>query len=52
VEAALNVLKNDGTSQSPRLPLFSFAEFNSLIGFEDVWEFEKKWARREAAAAE
>ena len=50
-EAALCALKNDGTSQSPNLPLFSFAEFNSLIGFENVWEFEKKWARREAKTA-
>lgn len=51
VETALNVLKRDGTSQSPNLPLFSFAEFNELIGFEDVWAFEKKWARREAKTA-
>jgi 2-methylisocitrate lyase-like PEP mutase family enzyme len=45
VEDALNVLKTQGTSNSPDLPLFSFKEFNSLIGFDDVWAFERKWAR-------
>jgi 2-methylisocitrate lyase-like PEP mutase family enzyme len=45
-EVALSVLKEKGTSLSPDLPLFSFREFNSLIGFEDVWAFEPKWARR------
>lgn len=47
---ALQVLKNEGTSDSPNLPLFSFAEFNSLIGFEEVWEFERRWARSPEAA--
>jgi 2-methylisocitrate lyase-like PEP mutase family enzyme len=42
---ALTVLKTQGTSNSPDLPLFSFAEFNSLIGFEEVWDFERRWAR-------
>src|ERR1700722_5116485 len=46
-EAALSVLKETGTSVSPKVPLFSFAEFNSLIGFEDVWAFERKWARND-----
>jgi 2-methylisocitrate lyase-like PEP mutase family enzyme len=47
-EVALSVLKETGTSASPNVPLFSFAEFNSLIGFEDVWAFERKWARNDA----
>ena len=47
-EVALSVLKETGTSASPTAPLFSFAEFNSLIGFEDVWAFERKWARNDA----
>jgi 2-methylisocitrate lyase-like PEP mutase family enzyme len=46
-EVALSVLKETGTSVSPNVPLFSFAEFNSLIGFEDVWAFERKWARND-----
>lgn len=44
-EKALQVLKSEGTSNSPQLPLFSFDEFNRLIGFEEVWAFERKWAR-------
>lgn len=44
-ERALMVLKLEGTSNSPNLPLFDFGEFNSLIGFEEVWEFERRWAR-------
>jgi 2-methylisocitrate lyase-like PEP mutase family enzyme len=43
IEHALNVLKTAGTSNSPELPLFPFSEFNSLIGFEEVWAFERKW---------
>jgi 2-methylisocitrate lyase-like PEP mutase family enzyme len=46
VEIALNNLKATGTSVSPDVPLFNFGEFNSLIGFEDVWAFERKWARK------
>ena len=52
VENALNVLKTEGTSNSPNLPLFNFSEFNSLIGFEEVWEFERRWARPATTAAE
>ncbi|WP_174802983.1 isocitrate lyase/PEP mutase family protein [Martelella limonii] len=43
VEKALMTLKHDGTSLSPDVPLFSFAEFNELIGFPRVWEFDRKW---------
>lgn len=51
-ENALQVLKTEGTSNSPNLPLFSFAEFNHLIGFDEVWDFERRWARPDAKAAE
>ena len=45
-ESALRTLKTKGTSVSADLPLFDFREFQSLIGFEDVWTFERQWARR------
>jgi len=48
IENALTVLKSEGSSDSPSLPLFSFGEFNHLIGFDEVWAFEKQWARPEA----
>jgi 2-methylisocitrate lyase-like PEP mutase family enzyme len=51
-ENALQVLKTEGTSNSPNLPLFSFAEFNHLIGFDEVWDFERRWARPDTKAAE
>jgi 2-methylisocitrate lyase-like PEP mutase family enzyme len=50
-ENALRLLKANGTSVSPDVPLFSFAEFNELIGFSEIWEFEKRWARDDASAA-
>ena len=43
VERSLLNLKSTGTSLSPDVPLFSFSEFNDLIGFPEIWEFEKKW---------
>lgn len=43
VEKALETLKATGTSLSPDVPLFDFQEFNSLIGFSEIWEFEQKW---------
>lgn len=44
IEASLRNLKQHGTSLSPDVPLYSFADFNELIGFPEVWDFEKKWA--------
>lgn len=29
------------------VPLYAFKDFNSLLGFEDVWAFEKKFAETE-----
>lgn len=43
MEKVLVDLKDKGIGQPD--DLFSFNEFCSLIGFEDVWAFEKKWAR-------
>jgi 2-methylisocitrate lyase-like PEP mutase family enzyme len=43
MESALTALKETGEYSD--LPIFNFKEFCSLIGFEDVWAFEKKWAR-------
>jgi 2-methylisocitrate lyase-like PEP mutase family enzyme len=45
MERALTILKTTGTSQSPDLELFNFEEFCRRIGFEEVWAFERKWAR-------
>ena len=36
-------LKENGTSLTPAVPLFSFDEFCRMVGFGDVWAFEEKW---------
>jgi 2-methylisocitrate lyase-like PEP mutase family enzyme len=43
MEAALLDLKTKGAYADR--PLFDFKEFCRLIGFESVWEFERRWAR-------
>jgi 2-methylisocitrate lyase-like PEP mutase family enzyme len=45
MEQALRGLKEHGLSQSPDQPMFDFMEFCKLIGFQDVWDFEKRWSR-------
>jgi 2-methylisocitrate lyase-like PEP mutase family enzyme len=43
VEKALTDLKADGVGEPEGL--FNFKEFCSLIGFDAVWDFERKWAK-------
>jgi 2-methylisocitrate lyase-like PEP mutase family enzyme len=45
VEAMLRLLKEEGTSISPNVPLADFEEFCNLIGFPEVWDFEAKWCQ-------
>ncbi len=45
METALIRLKTQGLSQAADIPMFDFMTFCSMIGFEDVWAFEKKWAK-------
>jgi 2-methylisocitrate lyase-like PEP mutase family enzyme len=47
VERALVGLKHTGTSLSGAAPLFDFDTFTRMIGFEEVWEFERRWAGAE-----
>jgi 2-methylisocitrate lyase-like PEP mutase family enzyme len=49
METALLRLKEQGLSQAADIPLFNFKEFCSLIGFEEVWAFERRWAPKEPA---
>jgi len=44
-EMALMRLKNGDGDAGPDLPLFDFNTFCSMIGFEDVWAFERRWAK-------
>jgi 2-methylisocitrate lyase-like PEP mutase family enzyme len=43
MEQGLTMLKNQGSYED--IPLFNFKEFCGLIGFQEVWDFEKKWAK-------
>lgn len=45
MERALSNLKSTGISQTAEVPLFDFNEFCGLIGFQEVWDFDKRWAR-------
>lgn len=43
-EKAFLALKQTGDSESNGVESFDFQEFNHLIGFPEVWAFDKKWA--------
>jgi hypothetical protein len=43
MEQALVALKTKGAYADA--PIFDFKEFCGLIGFQDVWDFERKWAK-------
>ncbi len=45
MERALVGLKAGGVAGAPDVPLFDFDEFCRLIGFEQVWDFDRRWAR-------
>jgi 2-methylisocitrate lyase-like PEP mutase family enzyme len=43
LEAAYSDVRDNGTS-TDRAAMYSFDQFNKIIGFPDVWEFEKKYS--------
>lgn len=45
VEKALIRLRDQGDGEPADIEMFDFKTFCSLIGFADVWDFEKKWAQ-------
>ena len=45
IETAFVKLRDQGDGQPADMPMFDFKEFCGLIGFQEVWDFEKKWAR-------
>ena len=44
-ENIYGTLKTEGSSIESQVPLFPFDEMNRLVGFERVWDFDKKHAR-------
>lgn len=51
VEKSMVALKTQGDSLAGS-ELFDFKEFCSLIGFDEVWDFERKWAADAPAAVQ
>ena len=45
LDSAYKTLLNDGTSDHVDVPRLTLPEMHKLMGFEDVWEFEKRYAR-------
>ena len=43
VQSVYQHLKATGSSRGLPTPLYDFEEFSRLMGFEEVWAFEKKW---------
>ena len=47
VKSVYQHIKDHGSTTGADVPLYNFAEFSKMMGFEDVWNFEKKWADAE-----
>ncbi len=45
IRESLSRLKSDGVGETSQIAMMDFKHFCSLIGFEEVWAFEKKWER-------
>jgi len=42
--AVYGTLKTEGSSAGTSQPLYRFTDMSTLMGFQDVWDFEKKYA--------
>jgi 2-methylisocitrate lyase-like PEP mutase family enzyme len=45
MESALIQLRDKGDGEPSDPPVFDFKTFCSMIGFEDVWAFDRKWGQ-------
>jgi len=45
IENALIRLRDNGDGEPADVPMFDFKTFSGMIGFQEVWDFEKKWAK-------
>jgi 2-methylisocitrate lyase-like PEP mutase family enzyme len=44
LDGVYGALKATGTTNGGATPIYAFAEMTRLMGFEEVWAFERKWA--------
>ena len=49
LEGVYKTLKATGTTVGGSTPIYPFAEMTRLMGFEEVWAFERKWAAPDPA---
>lgn len=49
VRSVYQHLMSEGSTGNMPTPLHDFMEFSRLMGFDEVWDFEKKWAGAESA---
>src|SRR5262249_47551018 len=50
LQGAYSEIRENGTSTN-RVPMYSFDEFTRMIGFPDIWEFEKRYGLAEKKSA-
>jgi len=43
--AVYQTLKTDGSSSATTQALYPFSELSTLMGFQDIWDFERKYAQ-------
>ena len=44
MEANYRYLKENGSTVGSPVPAYTMAQLHELMGFPDVWEFEKRYA--------
>ncbi len=45
LEQAYRCIRDTGSTDTLEAPLYPVTEMHNLMGFESVWDFEKKWAK-------
>jgi hypothetical protein len=43
--AALEALAANGTTAGTPVPRYDMQQLHALVGFEDVWKFERQWTQ-------
>ncbi|MCZ6511601.1 MAG: isocitrate lyase/PEP mutase family protein [Alphaproteobacteria bacterium] len=49
VRSVYQHLLREGSTSNVTTPLYDFKDFSGLMGFDKVWDFEKKWAGADSA---
>ena len=49
MQKAFGTLLRDGSTGNLDFPAIALSAIHALMGFEEVWDFERRWAREESA---